>query len=287
MSTWTTHLGPFVLDNSGVNLQADFISWKMRQSMSLMWLRASALKAGVNILEPALVGLLSHNGGLSKTPEKDGQVSLDLSRLGCCPWWSSRRSKMSGLLHFLAFPSVGRIDFLWSSGVKVFTPKSGKQLAAFSFPFKSSSKSLWVATWEPLLALCGDWSGFRRLGHMLALSLAKLGRLQPWMESLLDCVVWAPFLTMGDGLIPCFSVGLLCLRFSKSKLTMRSGGVKSVAFVHVDNLIFIILSFFLMLDHFFSFFQQTTTKNNKKKQKKTKQTKKKQKRAKKSQNEQK
>lgn len=78
MSTWTTHLGPFVLDNSGVNLQADFISWKMRQSMSLMWLRASALKAGVNILEPALVGLLSHNGGLSKTPEKDGQVSLCL-----------------------------------------------------------------------------------------------------------------------------------------------------------------------------------------------------------------
>lgn len=214
-------------------------------------------------------------------------LTLSLSRLGCCPWWSSRRSKMSGLLHFLAFPSVGRIDFLWSSGVKVFTPKSGKQLAAFSFPFKSSSKSLWVATWEPLLALCGDWSGFRRLGHMLALSLAKLGRLQPWMESLLDCVVWARFLTMGDGLIPCFSVGLLCLRFSKSKLTMRSGGIKSVAFVHVDNIIFIILSFFLMLDHFFSFFQQTTTKNNKKKQKKTKQTKKKQKIAKKSQNEQK
>ena len=50
---------------------------------------------------------------------------------------------------------------------------------------------------------------------------------------------------------------------------MRSGGIKSVAFVHVDNSIFIILTFFLMCDHFFSFFQQTT----KKQQEKTKENK--------------
>ena len=154
--------------------------------MSLMWLRASALKAGVNILEPALVGLLSHNGGLSKTPEKDGQVSLCLFQ-----GWAVARGgpaedqRCPGFCTFSLFLRLGASISFGQVVSRVFTPKSGKQLAAFSFPFKSSSKSLWVAT---MGAFASTMWRLVRLSALGTHACAKLGKA--WPIAALDGVLF-------------------------------------------------------------------------------------------------
>ena len=90
--------------------------------------------------------------------------------------------------------ALSRFSFKWCQGVGA---KIWKAIGRFQFSIGELKQISVGGPWEPFKAVHGDWSDF------------GTGRLQPWMEkSLLDCVVWAGFLTMSDGLIPCFPVGV-------------------------------------------------------------------------------